>query len=229
MKGFPVASRVIAFIVLPVSCWCCICSADQVETLTGDRYNGKVLEVTSDNVKLQNELLGTISIPRTRVSNISIGSTVTRIPKTNVAVSPSKPPTARPLPLTKGNSSNISNAVAPSELSSAIRQLGTNSPAVRQVQEQFLSAAGPEAKVKFNELVGGLADGSLSVSGLAQQAKAAADQLRTYRKDLGEDSGLAIDSYLAILDSFVKEAGVSAPPQATAPAGLKQKTSHDNE
>src|SRR6059058_4760348 len=153
MKGFPVASRVTALIVIPVSCWCCICSADQIETLTGDRYNGKVLEVTSDNVKLQNDLLGTISIPRSKLSNISIGSTVTRTPSTNVAISSSRTSTARSVPVAKANSSNISNAVAPSELSSAIRQLGTNSPAVRQVQEQFLSAAGPEAKVKFNELV----------------------------------------------------------------------------
>ena len=81
---------------------------------------------------------------------------------------------------------------------------------IQQVQTQFLSEASPEAKDKFNELVGGLLSGKLTVNDIRAQAQAAADQVRAAKRDGGDNAGLALDGYLAILDQFLSE---------TAPAG----------
>lgn len=92
-----------------------------------------------------------------------------------------------------------------SELSRAMSQLGTNSSVVAQVQKQFLADAGPEANAKFNELLGGLMSGKVSLYDLRSQAQAASQQMRAMRKDLGEDAGPALDGYLEILDKFLAE------------------------
>ena len=194
--------------------------ADQVETQSGDRYVGKVVAVTTNTVTIQNDVLGTVTVPRNKVTSIAIGSPSKAPAPATLAVAPHA--------LTR----QTSNAVAPADLSAAIRQLGTNSPAIRQVQEQYLGTAGPEANSKFNELLGGLANGSVSLNDLSLQARQAADQLRAYRKDLGEESGAAIDTYLAILDSFVREVGQSSNSSTNSPATPPQarhKLAHEDD
>ena len=81
------------------------------------------------------------------------------------------------------------------------------------MQKQFLGGAGPEANDKFNELLGGLMSGKLTVDDIRAQAKSAADQLRALQRDSGEEAGFAANTYLAILDHFLKE---TAPPVASA-------------
>ena len=81
---------------------------------------------------------------------------------------------------------------------------------INQVQKQFLSGAGTEANAKFSELLGGLMSGKLNVDDIRAQAKAAADQLRTLQQESGEDTGFAANTYLAILDHFLKESAPSA-------------------
>jgi hypothetical protein len=63
---------------------------------------------------------------------------------------------------------------------------------LQQVQQQFLSDAGPEANAKFNELLGGLLTGKLSVGDIRAQAKTAADQLRALQRESGEEGGDAM-------------------------------------
>jgi hypothetical protein len=81
---------------------------------------------------------------------------------------------------------------------------------LQQVEAQFLNDASPEARAKFNELMGGFLSGKLSVNDIRAQAQTTADQVRSLRKDLGEDAGSLIDGYLSILDTFLKE---TAPPK----------------
>ena len=50
--------------------------ADQIEMQNGDRYNGKVLAMTNATLVLQSEILGTITVPREKVSQINLGEGV---------------------------------------------------------------------------------------------------------------------------------------------------------
>jgi len=165
--------------------------ADQVEMQNGDRYVGAVLSMNADVVVLQNEVLGTVKLPRGKVARITMAP---------VALADTAPRTSRTnLP------SHTPKAAGTNATVLALPQLKTNATTLQQVREQFLGDASPEAKAKFNELAAGFLTGKLSVSDIRAQAKSAADQLRAMKAELGEDSGIAVDGYLAILDHFLNE------------------------
>lgn len=181
--------------------------ADQVEMRNGDRYTGSVVSLNATTLVLKNDVLGTLHLPRAKVVQITLGA----VPAAHLTNPAATATTNAATTLESAvNSGNL-------ELSLMLRQLSANTNLIRQVQEQFLSAAGPEANNKFNELLGGLANGTISVSDLRAQAKSAADQLRAMKKDLGEDAGWTLDSYLSILDNFLSETAPSAAPSANAP------------
>src|SRR5262245_24775013 len=54
----------------------CGARADQIEMQNGDRYHGKVLAMTNATLVLQSEILGTIKLPREKVSLINLGDAV---------------------------------------------------------------------------------------------------------------------------------------------------------
>ena len=88
---------------------------------------------------------------------------------------------------------------------------------IQQVQSQFLGSASPDAINKFNELLNGLSTGNIDLNGLRAEAQSAADQLRSLKQDSGPDSSGAMDSYLAILDSFLQEvAAVNVPTNSSS-------------
>ena len=169
--------------------------ADQVEMKNGDRYIGSVLSMNAAVLVLQNDVLGTVKLPRGKVSHITMGTTAT--PEAN----------SQPAPQAVGTNANF-----------ALPQLKTNATSLQQVRAQFLSDDSPEARAKFNGLAGGLLTGKLSVADIRAEARSAADQLRALKADLGEDAGFAVDGYLAILDRFLND-GKPAPASTTnAPA-----------
>lgn len=181
--------------------------ADQVEMQNGDRYTGSVLSLNATTLVLKNDVLGTLRLPRAKVVQITLGAVPVAPPAKPAAATTTNAPASAKGAVNDGNL----------ELSLMLRQLSANTNLIRQVQEQFLSAAGPEANSKFNELVGGLANGTISVGDLRAQAKTAADQLRAMKKDLGEDTGWALDGYLSILDNFLSETAPTPAPSANTP------------
>jgi hypothetical protein len=190
--------------------------ADQVEMVNGDRYVGRVLSLSADNLTLQSDVLGTLRLPRSRISTIALDPRVTGS-GTNLA---------RPMPLlqrsnnlTKISAGGSTNAAA--EFSVAMRQLGSNSNVVKQVQEQLLTGAGPEAQAKFNDLLGGLLSGKIDLTQLRAEAKSTLDQARQVRGDMGEE-GAMIESYLAILDGFLKETQTEGNLTNTPSVQLRQ-------
>jgi Fe-S-cluster containining protein len=181
--------------------------ADQVELQSGDRYVGHVLSLNSNSVVLQSEVLGTLRLPRSKVVVITLSPVLT----TNSLA----------LPLAANAQTALLSAApakAASNLSPALPGLSTSTNLVQQMQKQFLSGAGPEANNKFNELLGGLMSGKLSVDDIRAEAKSAADQLRTLQRESGEDAGFAANTYLSILDHFLKETAPSAGSPSNAPA-----------
>jgi len=188
---------------VPAIVVCCLSGGlalgDQVQMRNGDHYLGQVLSLSKDTLVIQSAVLGTLRLPRHQVAAVEFGPAPA--PQV-VPLAGLTNPTIPPRPLTATNSAG--------DFSAAFRQLGGNSNLLEQVQNQYLNDAGPEAKAKFNELLGGFLTGKLSVSDIRAQAQTTADQVRSLRKDLGEDAGSMIDGYLAILDTFLKE---TAPPQ----------------
>jgi hypothetical protein len=175
---------------------------DQVMLRNGDCYYGRVLSLTTNLLVLQSEVLGTVKLPRGRVTQIALGvnAPTTVVPPVSSVTDPSRAAMAA-----------RTNGAA--DLPAALRQLTTTN-LIQQVQTEHLSAAGPEAKDKFNQLVGGLIGGKLTVEEIRVEAKSAADQLRALKQDLGPEVGEAMDGYLAILDHFLRE---SAPSTGTVP------------
>ena len=184
--------------------------ADQIEMQNGDHYVGRLVALTNDMLVVQSELLGTVRLPRSKVVSITLAPTtatnLTRLPaQTNhqyVAAAP------------------VTNAS--SDVSAGLRQMGANTNFIQQVREQFLSAAGPEANSKFNELVGGLMSGKLDVNDIRAEAASAANQIRALKRDLGDDAGWAMDGYLAILDTFLRETASPTGSSAKAPDPVRK-------
>lgn len=179
--------------------------ADQIEMQNGDHFAGQVLSLSTNVLVLQSDLLGTLNLPRAKVAVITLGADpLTSSPALpSLTGSPARPP-------------SIASANGATNLSPALRKLGTSTNLIEQVQKQLLGGAGDEANNKFNEMLGGLMTGKLSVDDIRAQAQSAADQLRKLRREGGEEAGFATDAYLAILDHFLKET-TPAVPATNAP------------
>jgi hypothetical protein len=189
--------------------------ADQLQMLNGDRYFGRVMSISSNTVVWQSDVLGSVTLPREKITSITFG--------TNAATKSISLTPARPTPA-KAPANRVAGA------QTVPTQLRTSPHAVKEIEEQYLAGASPEAKAKFNEMVNGLMSGQLTVTDIRAQAKTAADQLRTARRDLGEEAGEALDGYLAILDSFLRETeSGAAPAPKAAPQPSKPKTVPDDE
>jgi hypothetical protein len=182
----------------------CIARSDQVHMQNGDNYFGKVMSLDGDTLVLQSDVLGTLRLPRAKIAGVSF---------VKVAPPPSSPSLIRTNQLARRQTLTSTNSS--SEFAAAFRQLGADSNLVQQIQAAYLGDAGPEAKDKFNQLLGGLMSGKLDLNGLRAEAKSAADQVRSVRKDLGEDEASVVDGYLAILDSFLKETTPAGPANIT--------------
>ena len=179
--------------------------ADQVEMKNGDRYVGQVISLSTDTLVLKNEILGTIKLPREKISQLTLG--------TNAVAT--KPRTA----------TNAVTAALPAGFSAKATTLARSQPTsaaptnvMRQVQEQLLLNASPQAQQKYQELAGGFLSGQVSESQIRAEAQAAADQLKKFKAELGADAGDELDGYLTILESFLGEtkAAPAAPSQPAA-------------
>ena len=179
----------------------------------GDRYVGNVVSLDAEKLLLHSDILGEVRLPRPRVSVIAFGASAAtnlarlRLPPNLQLRAPSALPT---------------NA-APND-AKLLRQLSQSTNLIRQVQAKFLSDAPPEATDKFNELLGGLMTGKVSVDDIRAQASSAAEQLRALKRESGDQGGWMFDTYLGILDHFLQETrpagrpATNAPPKAPKPA-----------
>ena len=203
------------FLALCVTAWAgsWTVHADQIEMANGDRYVGRVLSLNSNVLVLQSDVLGTIRLPRAKIA--MIGLEQGRVERgTNRVLSLS--PAASSKDATAFSSLSSSNS-AP-DLTTAMRQLSSNSNMIQQGQSQLLGGAGPEAETKFNDLLGGLMSGKINVDGLRLEAKSTLERAKAARKDLGEEGGSSLDSYLAILENFLKETEPSGASTNNLPA-----------
>jgi hypothetical protein len=189
--------------------------AEQVQMRNGDQYFGSVVSLNKDTLVVQSDVLGTVRLPRNKVAFIDFGANP-QVRDSGISSVPNSIAHSPALVVTNG-----------ANFSASLQQLGGTSNVLQQIETQYLGDAGPEAKAKFNDLLGGYLSGKLSVNDIRAQAQATADQVRSLRKDLGEDAGGMIDGYLAILDSFLKETAPSstAATNTTPPRPANPKPS----
>jgi hypothetical protein len=175
----------------------------------GDRYQGKVVSLTADSLVLQSEVLGKVTVPRAKVAHIALGQT----PPANAA---------RPAASTNGTrtAAPVAAANLNPQLAVSLPKLNAGTNLIEQVRSQLLAEAGPEVNGKFDEMVSGLMNGTLNVDDIRAQAKSAADQVRSLKRQLGPDAGDALDGYLEILDGFLSQ---TAPPPGSLPQSPTQK------
>lgn len=182
--------------------------ADQVELQNGDRYNGKVLSVTADTVVLESEILGKVNVPRKNVANLVFGANPAA-PKAATNLARISGLTNLPVPVAPPKPANTNT-----DLSAAFRNLGANTNFVRDIREQMLRDS-PAAASKYDEMINGLMSGKLNLNDLRREAKSSADQLRALKRELGPEADDSLDTYLEVLDGFLKES--AAEPASTAP------------
>jgi hypothetical protein len=163
---------------------------------------------------LESDVLGKINVPRKQVASLMLGTNAA-VQKAAANAAKVSVPTNLP-----AAASSVSLTNANGDVSAALRRLGANTNFVVQIRQQML-AGSPEAAGKYDELVGGLMSGQLSLSDLRNQAKSYADQLREMKRDLGPEADDSIDTYLSVLDNFLQETAAEAKgvkPQTKAKA-----------
>src|SRR5436309_2078654 len=119
--------------------------ADQLQMQNGDHYEGKVLSVTAESVVLQSDVLGKVTLPRNKVTQLIFGSGAATNSAAVVPHSPATTPAMQP-------ATNI-------DLSGALSGLGADTNFIQQIRQQMLAGSGPQAGQKYDELVGGLMSG----------------------------------------------------------------------
>jgi hypothetical protein len=184
-----------------------VSSADQVILRNGDILNGKVLSMTTNALVLQDDSLGTMTLPRTKVSNITFGQVAAAMPPLAMANAVQASPEVTPQVNSQPNSDPDLQAMA--------REIREHSNLVQEVEAQVLgSSASPAAQSKFDDIIDQLSSGQLDMNGLRSQVQSAADQLQEYKKEMGPDAGEEVDSYLSILNNFLQE---TAPTNGASP------------
>jgi hypothetical protein len=170
--------------------------ADEVVMQNGDMLNGEVLSMSTNNLVLQDDNLGTVTLPRAKITTIVFGK-----------VKPAAPWAPASLNNTiVMHPYNASETNSVSALEAELRGIRDQTNLIQQVQAQILgSSASPEAVNKFNELLDGLSTGKIDMNELRAEAQSAAEQLESFTNEMGPDASGEAESYLSILNNFLQE------------------------
>jgi hypothetical protein len=182
--------------------------ADLLELVNGDHYSGTVVGMDATNVEFRSEIQGVVKISRDKIASINLHpSAILNAGAPGAVISQLGTPTA---PIRKPA---LPAAAASAAAVQQLRQQGANPELMNQIQQQVFGQSSPEATKMFNDMVAGLASGSVSVDDIRAQARNAIHEIAAAKKDLGGDADTTglLDGYAAILQKFVDEAPAPAP------------------
>jgi hypothetical protein len=199
-------ARRLFFLALFTACFSLAACADEIEMKNGDRYVAKVVTLSNDTVTVQSEVLGTVSLARSKVAAIRMGSNLVPAGTASIAAT-------RPAPAVAGASPLIATATP---------QISAQTNLIQQVQNQYLKDADPAAKAKFQELLIGVQSGQISTSDLKAQAQAVVTQLKTLKRDLGPEADEVLDGYATILENFLHDPSLATAGTTNSATALLQ-------
>jgi hypothetical protein len=197
--------------------------ADLLELVNGDHYSGTVVAMDPTNVEFRSEIQGLVKIPRNKIASINLHPAATlKMDVPNAVASQLSNPVA-PIPIPKPvQPATMTPAAAASAAAvQQLRQQGVDPGMMSQIQQQVFGQSSPEASKMFNDMIAGLASGSVSVDDVRAQARTAIQEIEAAKKDMGGDADTTglLDGYAAILQKFVDEAPAPASaPKPAAPA-----------
>ena len=191
--------------------------ADVLELVNGDQFRGTVLSMTGSNVVFQSESLGRVTLPRDKIARVTFREPAVANPVAKpAAIVPTNAPVRVTGPsLIMEGTNHVGPAPAPGSAEAVLQQMrqnGLDPKLVSQVQQQVFGQANPEAAQKFDDLMGGLMSGAISIPDLRAQAQTSIQQIQDAKQELGPDIGGMFDGYLAILQNFVAETDTNSSP-----------------
>jgi hypothetical protein len=189
-------------------------NADVLQLINGDQYSGTVISMTTSNLQFQSEIQGLVKIPRDKVANITLRPVTQAVPGKSVTVQPTAPNVlGRPATGVSGVPALASGATNAPAANDALKQLkaqgGVDPKMADDLQKQLMGSSDPAVTKMFNEMVGGLMNGKLSINDIKAQARSSINQIQAAKKDLGGDADAneVLDGYVGILEKFLSEAG----------------------
>lgn len=181
-----------SFLFLAFAMALSLAHADVIECDNGDRYHGKVLSLDEKVVTLQNDITGTLKIPRNRIVGIQL-----------------RPPN-QPTPRPTTNSAAVGT-----------NRLQFDAAAIERIQNEYLATATPEANQLFQQMISGVQSGQMNLGDVRNQAATTLKELRAAQKEFGDDAlGGILETYGEVLESFLQQTapGKRVPQPRTAPA-----------
>ena len=170
--------------------------ADELVMQNGDMLNGEVLAMNTNSLVLKDDNLGTVTLPRAKITSIIFGKVK--------PVAPWVPASANNIVIADPYSIPETNSA--SNLQAELRGIRNQTNLIQEVQAQILgSSANPEAVNKFNQLLDGLSTGKIDMNELRAEAQSAAEQLESFTNEMGPDGSGEAESYLSILNNFLRE------------------------
>jgi hypothetical protein len=189
--------------------------ADTIQLDNGDTLHGKLLSINENELKIQSDIHGTLSIDRKRVVGVILEDTKQPASKTAASNKPAStespadivrrlaPKNFNPQALAELESRNALPAT-PEDVITQLRNEGVDPALMNELQLRLPGFTSPKVQDHFFGKVNGLINGTITLQDIRQDAIQARDQLQALKKDLGPDAS-ALDGYLGILENFIQE------------------------
>jgi hypothetical protein len=194
---------------------------DKVYLLNSDQLNGKVVSLNDKELILKSDTLGEIKIPREKIMTIHLGEV--KIPYQMYP----EPPTFNALPYptlaptTLQPSAEKQREPGLEDIFKKLQNSKELSGNIEKLEGEFPLLMVPEVRKYFDDTVGGLITGEVSIESLRKQAIEARNQVKELEAELGPQGADALKPYMSILDKFIRESEKS--PSKTLPKPERDK------
>lgn len=184
--------------------------AESVQLRNGDVIQGQVVSLDGQNLVMKSDVLGELTIERSRVKNIHLGTIPAPFPTPMGRVAE---------PQSVDQQEGNENTEPSAELSLPSLKPDNDSQLPNQLPKLLPLLENPDVQKHFQRNLQGILSGELNLEDIRKQARDARDLMRGYEEELGPNAEI-VEGYLDILDRFINEPGLSglAQPESESPS-----------